>query len=102
MSASTLKSSMLQVRITRVISIERKTPPKKKSTDSVKRQNCLLVRHDLAHCPWFRSFSSGTNRLVYQSADFSSTSKSHDKLGRRAKEKLLDRVCLDFNIMMVV
>lgn len=27
MSASTLKSSMLQVRITRVISIERKTPP---------------------------------------------------------------------------
>ncbi|KAL4797025.1 hypothetical protein BDV19DRAFT_63019 [Aspergillus venezuelensis] len=38
-----------------------------------------------------RCFSSSCNRRVNQSADFSSTSKSYDRLGRRAKEKLLDR-----------
>ncbi|KAL4897935.1 mitochondrial amino-acid acetyltransferase [Aspergillus ambiguus] len=38
-----------------------------------------------------RSFSSSTDRRVHQSADFSSSSKSYDRLGRRAREKLLDR-----------
>ncbi|KAF7595872.1 Amino-acid acetyltransferase, mitochondrial [Aspergillus hancockii] len=38
-----------------------------------------------------RSFSSSADRPINQSADFSSSSKSYDRLGRRAKEKLLDR-----------
>ncbi|KAL3469226.1 hypothetical protein BJX99DRAFT_80725 [Aspergillus californicus] len=38
-----------------------------------------------------RCFSSSCDRRVNQSAEFSSTSQSHDRLGRRAKEKLLDR-----------
>lgn len=37
-----------------------------------------------------RSFSSAY-RPINQSAEFSSSSKSYDRLGRRAKEKLLDR-----------
>ncbi|KAF9893803.1 Amino-acid acetyltransferase, mitochondrial [Aspergillus nanangensis] len=38
-----------------------------------------------------RPFSSSTDRRIHQSADFSSSSKSYDRLGHRAKEKLLDR-----------
>ncbi|KAL4870041.1 hypothetical protein BDV12DRAFT_69243 [Aspergillus spectabilis] len=38
-----------------------------------------------------RCFSSACDRRVNQSAEFSSTSQSYDRLGHRAKEKLLDR-----------
>ncbi|KAI9045831.1 acetyl-CoA:L-glutamate N-acetyltransferase [Aspergillus affinis] len=38
-----------------------------------------------------RPLSSSADRPINQSADFSSTSQSYDRLGRRAKEKLLDR-----------
>ncbi|KAL5361067.1 mitochondrial amino-acid acetyltransferase [Aspergillus floccosus] len=38
-----------------------------------------------------RSLSSSADRCIHQSADFSSTSKGYDRLGRRAREKLLDR-----------
>ncbi|KAE8350907.1 mitochondrial amino-acid acetyltransferase [Aspergillus coremiiformis] len=37
------------------------------------------------------SFPSFLDRPTYQTVEFSSTSKSDDRLGRRAKEKLLDR-----------
>lgn len=38
-----------------------------------------------------RCLSSASGRQVQQSAEFSSSSKTWDRLGRRAKEKLLDR-----------
>ncbi|PYI36737.1 mitochondrial amino-acid acetyltransferase [Aspergillus indologenus CBS 114.80] len=38
-----------------------------------------------------RNVSSTTERRVQQSAEFSSSSRSYERLGRRAKEKLLDR-----------
>ncbi|PYH49652.1 acetyl-CoA:L-glutamate N-acetyltransferase [Aspergillus saccharolyticus JOP 1030-1] len=45
-----------------------------------------------AWCPSTKRYvSSTTERQVQQSAEFSSSSRSYERLGRRAKEKLLDR-----------
>ncbi|KAJ0417082.1 hypothetical protein BJY00DRAFT_290207 [Aspergillus carlsbadensis] len=53
--------------------------------------SAVLNACDEAHSAPRRYFSSACDRGVNQSADFSSTSHSYDRLGRRAKEKLLDR-----------
>ncbi|KAL2834478.1 hypothetical protein BDW59DRAFT_48024 [Aspergillus cavernicola] len=56
----------------------------------LKRHQVVLNGSDEAY-PTRRCFSSSCDRRVNQSAEFSSTSQSNDRLGRRAKEKLLDR-----------
>ncbi|PKX98954.1 acetyl-CoA:L-glutamate N-acetyltransferase [Aspergillus novofumigatus IBT 16806] len=53
------------------------------------RSSLCTCQHTSSFLP--RSFSTTADRHVQQSADFSSTSRSYDRLGRRAKEKLLDR-----------
>ncbi|CEL01458.1 Putative Amino-acid acetyltransferase, mitochondrial [Aspergillus calidoustus] len=53
--------------------------------------SAVLNACDEAHSAPRRCFSFACDRGVSQSADFSSTSHSYDRLGRRAKEKLLDR-----------
>ncbi|KAL3447578.1 hypothetical protein BJX65DRAFT_93181 [Aspergillus insuetus] len=53
--------------------------------------SAVLNACDEAHSAPRRCFSSACDRGINQSADFSSTSHSYDRLGRRAKEKLLDR-----------
>ncbi|BCR88102.1 acetyl-CoA:L-glutamate N-acetyltransferase [Aspergillus chevalieri] len=58
---------------------------------SLLQQNSRFIKRDHLPRPWCWSFSSSADRPVHQSADFSSYSKNSDRLGRRAKEKLLDR-----------
>ncbi|OJJ32224.1 hypothetical protein ASPWEDRAFT_117866 [Aspergillus wentii DTO 134E9] len=53
----------------------------------LKKQNVPLSHNQ----PFSRSFSSSADRRVNHRAEFSSSSSSYDRLGRRAKEKLLDR-----------
>lgn len=53
------------------------------------RSSLCTCQHTSSVLP--RSFSTTPDRHVQQSADFSSTSRSYDRLGRRAREKLLDR-----------
>ncbi|KAL3466314.1 hypothetical protein BJX64DRAFT_284580 [Aspergillus heterothallicus] len=53
--------------------------------------SAVLNACDETHLAPRRCLSSACERAVNQSADFSSTSQSYDRLGRRAKEKLLDR-----------
>ncbi|KAL4783638.1 mitochondrial amino-acid acetyltransferase [Aspergillus varians] len=69
----------------RVLAWSRATP------SPLKRHPAVVGGGDEAHPTPRRCFSSSCNRRVNQSADFSSTSQSNDRLGRRAKEKLLDR-----------
>ncbi|RDW90831.1 acetyl-CoA:L-glutamate N-acetyltransferase [Aspergillus mulundensis] len=57
----------------------------------LKRHPAVVGTGDEAHPTPRRCFSSSCDRRVNQSAEFSSTSQSYDRLGRRAKEKLLDR-----------
>ncbi|KAL2872311.1 acetyl-CoA:L-glutamate N-acetyltransferase [Aspergillus lucknowensis] len=57
----------------------------------LKRSPTVLGGRDGACLAPHRCFSSSCDRSVYRSAQFSSTSQSYDRLGRRAKEKLLDR-----------
>ncbi|PWY69796.1 mitochondrial amino-acid acetyltransferase [Aspergillus heteromorphus CBS 117.55] len=58
----------------------------------LKRKNVSLSASPPARgLPPRRCLSSAPDRQVQQSADFSSSSKRYDRLGRRAKEKLLDR-----------
>ena len=65
---------------------------------------------DRAARPQYRSFSlssvtafaSSADRRVKHSADFSSTASNHERLGRRAKEKLLDRVRFCFLLKFLV
>lgn len=61
-------------------------------TDYLQQQNHHLLKRDPLPRPWCQSFFSSADRPVHQSAEFSSFSKNNDRLGRRAKEKLLDRV----------
>ncbi|KAI9368251.1 hypothetical protein BJX61DRAFT_233300 [Aspergillus egyptiacus] len=56
----------------------------------LKLHQAVLGGSDEAH-QTRRSFSTSCDRAVQQSAEFSSSSQSYDRLGRRAKEKLLDR-----------
>ncbi|KAL4807042.1 hypothetical protein BDV18DRAFT_136753 [Aspergillus unguis] len=61
-----------------------------RATQSPLKLHSAIVGGDEAY-PTRRCFSSTCDRKVNQSAEFSSTSQRHDRLGRRAKEKLLDR-----------
>ncbi|KAL6239235.1 mitochondrial amino-acid acetyltransferase [Aspergillus navahoensis] len=62
-----------------------------RAAQPLKRHPAAVGAGDEAHPTPRRCFSSSCNRRVNQSADFSSTSQNYDRLGRRAKEKLLDR-----------
>lgn len=58
----------------------------------LKRHPTVLSSSDEAYSTTpRRCYSASCDRRVTQSAEFSSTSQSYDRLGRRAKEKLLDR-----------
>ncbi|RAL13012.1 acetyl-CoA:L-glutamate N-acetyltransferase [Aspergillus homomorphus CBS 101889] len=58
----------------------------------LKQNNASLNTSQPAWCPSSRrNVSSTPDRRVQQSAEFSSSSRSYERLGRRAKEKLLDR-----------
>ncbi|EAW14013.1 acetyl-CoA:L-glutamate N-acetyltransferase [Aspergillus clavatus NRRL 1] len=57
-----------------------------------------LKKHQVSLCTCqrrshyrLRSFSTFADRKIHQSAGFSSSSKNHDRLSHRAREKLLDR-----------
>ncbi|GFF47414.1 acetylglutamate synthase [Aspergillus lentulus] len=66
-------------------------PPRTVNSSFLKKHRSSLCacQHTSSFLP--RSFSTTADRHVQQSADFSSSSRSYDRLGRRAKEKLLDR-----------
>ncbi|KAL4979972.1 mitochondrial amino-acid acetyltransferase [Aspergillus desertorum] len=62
-----------------------------RAAQPLKRHSAVVNAGDEAHPTSRRCFSSSDDCSVNQSADFSSTSQNYDRLGRRAKEKLLDR-----------
>ncbi|KAL4743889.1 mitochondrial amino-acid acetyltransferase [Aspergillus similis] len=62
-----------------------------RAAQPLKRHPTVVGAGDEAYPTPRRCFSSSHDRRVNQSADFSSTSQNYDRLGRRAKEKLLDR-----------
>ncbi|KAE8322954.1 mitochondrial amino-acid acetyltransferase [Aspergillus sergii] len=61
------------------------------AADCEQQQTSSFVGQPTLGTPNCRSFSSTADRPINQSAEFSSSSRSYDRLGRRAKEKLLDR-----------
>ncbi|KAB8209933.1 hypothetical protein BDV34DRAFT_209766 [Aspergillus parasiticus] len=67
------------------------TWPRTAKSSLLKQQTSSFVGQPTLGTPNCRSFSSTADRPINQSAEFSSSSRSYDRLGRRAKEKLLDR-----------